>query len=247
MARPNSRQEFKDYCLRKIGSTVNEINVSDEQVEDRIDEALSYYWDYHFDGSDKIYYKHLVTSEDKANRYITLPENIHGAVRIFNPRQAILTSADIFDVRYQIALTELFTLTSISMVPYYMAMEHLSLIEELLVGEIPVRFTRHKNKLSVDTDWDRIREGSFLLVEAFEIIDPEVYADVWKDRWLQNYTTEKIKYQWGTNLTKFIDMPLPGGLRFNGERILSDSYAEIQKLEEEMMLNYALPPEHFIG
>ena len=59
--------------------------------------------------------------------------------------------------------------------------------------------------------------------------------------------SEKIKYQWGTNLTKFTDMPLPGGMRFNGERILSDSENAIAKLEEEMLISYSLPPLDMIG
>ena len=51
MAVPTSRSEFKEFCLRKLGKPVIEINVDDDQVEDRIDESLKYYWDYHFDGS----------------------------------------------------------------------------------------------------------------------------------------------------------------------------------------------------
>lgn len=91
MAVPTSRSEFKEYCLRKLGKPVIEINVDDDQVEDRIDEALKMYWDYHFDGTEKIYYKHQVTSTDKSNKYITLPENIIGAVNIFDVGDAINT------------------------------------------------------------------------------------------------------------------------------------------------------------
>ena len=80
MATPTTKEEFKQYCLRKLGAPVIEINVDDDQVDDRIDEALRYYWDYHFDGSDKIYYKHQITQTDIANKYIILPENIIGAV-----------------------------------------------------------------------------------------------------------------------------------------------------------------------
>ena len=74
---PTSRADFKEYCLRNLGKPVIEINVDDDQVDDRIDEALKYYWDYHFDGSEKVYYKHVITSDDKTNKYITMPENIN--------------------------------------------------------------------------------------------------------------------------------------------------------------------------
>lgn len=247
MAVPTSRDEFKAYCLRKLGAPVIEINVDDDQVEDRIDESLRYYWDYHFDGSDKIYYKHQVTQQDKDNKYITLPENIIGAVYVFPIGDPIIRSDDLFNIRYQIALNDLYTLTSVSMVPYYMVMEHLSLISELLVGQQPIRYTRHRNRLYIDMDWVKYKVGEYILVEAYEVVDPTVYTDVWGDRWLQNYCTSKIKYQWGSNLTKFTGMTLPGGVQFNGQGILSDATREIATMEQEMISSFSLPVAHMIG
>jgi hypothetical protein len=247
MAVPTTRDEFKEYCLRKLGKPVIEINVDDDQVEDRIDEGLRYYWDYHFDGTEKLYYKHLVTDQDRANKYLTLPQNIIGAVRVFPIADPMIRSDDLFNIRYQIALNDLYTLTSVSMVPYYMVMEHLALISELLVGQQPIRYNRHKNRLYVDMDWNNIQQGEYLLVEAYEVVDPAEFSDVWSDRWLQNYITAKIKYQWGSNLTKFSDMVLPGGVRFNGEKILSDSDDEIRRMEQEMISSYSLPVSDMVG
>ena len=64
----SSRDDFKEYCLRKLGKPVIEINVDDDQVEDRVEEALKYYWDYHFDGTEKVFYKKEITAEDVANK-----------------------------------------------------------------------------------------------------------------------------------------------------------------------------------
>jgi hypothetical protein len=247
MAVPATRDEFKEYCLRKLGKPVIEINVDDDQVDDRIDEALRYYWDYHFDGTDKVYYKHQVTQQDKSNKYITVPENIIGAVRVFPIADPMVRSDDLFNIRYQIALNDLYTLTSVSMVPYYMVMEHLALISEMLVGQQPIRFNRHKNRVYVDMDWGMINVGEFLLIEAYEVVDPDTWSQIWSDRWLQNYTTEKIKYQWGSNLTKFVGMSLPGGVQFNGEKILNDANDEIKKMEQEMISSYSLPVADMIG
>jgi len=247
MAVPTTRDEFKAYCLRKLGSPVIEINVDDDQVEDRIDEALRYYWDYHFDGTEKIYYKHLITETDKINKYIPLPENIIGAVRIFPIADTLVGSNDIFNIRYQIALNDLYSLTSVSMVPYYMTMEHIALLQELLVGQQPIRYNRHKDRLYVDMDWNRSLTTQYLVVEAYEVVDPEVYSDVYADRWLLNYATAKIKYQWGSNLTKYSGMQLPGGVQFNGERILEDAAQEITKMEQEMISSYSLPVADMIG
>lgn len=247
MAVPTTRTEFKEYCLRKLGKPVIEINIDDDQIDDRIDEALRYYWDYHFDGTDKVYYKHQVTSQDKANKYITVPENIIGAVRVFPIADPMVRSDDLFNIRYQIALNDLYTLTSVSMVPYYMVMEHLALISEMLVGQQPIRFNRHMNRIYIDMDWGNIKVGEFLLIEAYEVIDPAIWSQVWSDRWLQNYTTAKLKYQWGSNLTKFVGVNLPGGVQFNGERILSDAESEIAKMEQEMISSYSLPVSDMTG
>lgn len=323
MAVPNSRDTFKEYCLRKLGKPVIEINVDDDQVDDRIDESLRYYWDYHFDGSERIYYKYqivgnegtssvktitinnggtgysnndtlsisqgsgavasLVTyangtisnvvlssygssysstanvtiststgssanlSVNLGDNSIILPENIIGAVRIFPIGDPVSSSDGLFNIRYQIALNDLYTLTSVSMVPYYMVMQHLSLIQEIIVGQQPIRYNRHRNKLYVDMEWSKMKAGDYLLVEAYEIVNPDTYTDAWGDRWLQEYATQKIKYQWGTNLTKFTGLQLPGGVAFNGEKILNDAQAAIEKLEMEMINSYSLPVMDMIG
>lgn len=247
MAVPTTKAEFKAYCLRKLGAPVIEINVDDDQVDDRVDEALRYYWDYHFDGSEKIYYKHQVTEQDRQNKYITLPENVIGAVSVFSLGDPMVRSDDLFNIRYQIALNDLYTLTSVSMIPYYMVMEHLSLITEMLVGKHPIRYSRHKDRLYVDMDWNTVKNGEYLLVEAYEVVDPDVYTDAWNDRWLQNYATALIKRQWGSNLTKFTGMSLPGGVQFNGEKIYNDAVDEIAKMEQEMVSSYSLPVLDMIG
>ena len=246
MAVPATRNDFKEYCLRKLGKPVIEINVDDDQVEDRIDEALKYYWDYHFDGTSKLYYKHQFTQEDIDNKYITLPQNIIGAVNIFDIGDYIATN-NIFNIRYQIALNDLYTLTYQSMVPYYMAFQHLQLLEGLLVGKQPIRYNRNTNKLHIDVNWEKVVVGTYLVVEAYEVVDPTTFTDVWNDRWLQRYATALIKKQWGSNLTKFIGMQLPGGVQYNGEKIYNDATEEIEKYEQEMISSYSLPVTDMIG
>ena len=247
MAQPTTRKEFKEWCLRKLGKPVIEINVDQDQADDRIDEALSYYWDYHFDGAEKTFLKHQITATDKANGYIDVPENIIGVINIFNLGSNITASTGMFNVQYQFVLNNLHDFVNYNMVNFYMSMQHLQFMEEILVGKQPIRYNRHINRLYIDTDWDRLAEGDYIVAEAYSIVDPNTYADVWKDRWLQSYATVKIKYQWGSNLTKFVCMSLPGNVQFNGEQILNDAREEIQKLEEEMMSSYSLPVVDMIG
>jgi hypothetical protein len=244
---PSSRNELKEYCLRKLGKPVIEINVDDDQVEDRIDEALQFYWDYHFDGTEMIYYKHQVTAEDKVNKYIILPENIIGAVEVFPIGDPSMSSDDLFNIRYQIALNDMYSLTSVSMVPYYMVMEHLALITQMLVGQKPIRYNRHRNRCHLDMDWKAINVGEFLLIRGYEVVDPEQFTDVYKDQWLMRYVTALVKQQWGQNLTKFTGMQLPGGVTFNGKQIYDDATAEIERMRLEMINTYSLPVLDMVG
>ena len=246
MAVPTDRASFIEYCLRKLGKPVIEINVDPDQVDDRIDEALRYFWDYHFDGSDKTYYKYQVTAQDKVNRFITMPDNIIGVVNIFEIGQALNTN-NLFNIRYQIALNDLYTLTSVSMVPYYMAMSHVQFLEQMLVGKQPLRYNRHMNQLFIDMDWNIINPGDYIIVEAYQVFDPDVYTKAWSDRWLARYAECLIKQQWGQNLSKYDGMKMPGGLTFNGKRIFDEAVQERAALEKEMIYTYSLPALDMIG
>jgi hypothetical protein len=246
MATPTSRAEFKANCLRRLGAPVIEINVDEDQVEDRVDEALRYYWDYHFDGSDKTYYKYVVTQTDIDNKYITMPDNIIGVVNLFDIGQGLNTN-NLFNIRYQIALNDLYTLTSVSMVPYYMAIQHIQFLEMILVGKQQLRYNRHMNKLYIDMDWHLINVGDYIICEAYQIVDPDVYTKAWSDRWLLRYGACLIKQQWGTNLKKFDGMKMPGGLTFNGQKIYDEATQEREELEHEMINSYSMPVTDMIG
>lgn len=246
MTVPTNRAAFAEFCLRKLGKPVIEINVDPDQVDDRIDEALRYYWDYHFDGSDKTYYKYIVQDGDKDRRYIPLPDNIIGAVSIFPIGQALNTN-NLFNIRYQIALNDLYTLTSVSMVPYYMALTHIQFLEQMLVGQQPVRYNRHIGNLYIDMDWSIVNVGDYIVVEAYQIVDPEVYSSVWSDRWFQRYAACLIKQQWGNNIKKYNGMQLPGGISFNGQAIFDEATEERNELEKEMIFTYSLPVADMIG
>ena len=246
MSRPTSKATFKEHCLRRLGKPVIEINVDEDQLDDRVDEALDYYADYHFDAFEHTYYKHQVTQTDKDNGYITVPDNIIGVVDLFDIGDATSTN-NLFNVRYQIALNDLYDLSRYELVPYYMNFQNIRMIEEILVGKQRLRFNRHLNQLHIDMGWDRFNTGDFLVCKAYRVIDPDTYTDVWKDRWLLRYAACLVKLQWGSNLTKFEGMQLPGGVQFNGAKLYDDAFAERQQLEEEIQSNYVYPPEDMVG
>ena len=246
MATPTSNTDFKEYCLRKLGKGVIEINVSTAQVDDRVDEAINFYQDYHFDGTERTVYKKQITQTDKDNKYITLPDNIIGAINMFDIGDADNTN-NLFNVRYQIALNDLYTLTSQSLVPYYMAFQHLELYEQILVGKQPIRYNRHKNHFHIDMDWDKLAVDQYLLVEAYQVIDPDEFTKMYGDYWLQRYATSLIKIQWGENLKKFQGMQMPGGMVMDGMSIYNEGLRDKEQLEMEMRTSYSLPVADMIG
>jgi hypothetical protein len=246
MALPSTRETFKQYCLRQLGKPVIDINVSDDQCEDRIDDALQYYRDYHFDGTEKVYLKKTLTADDITNMYLDLDASIIGVVNMFDIGDSVNTN-NIFNLKYQISLNDIFDASDVTMLGFYQAFAHVALLEELLVGQQPLRFNRHKNRVHVDMNWNKVIAGEILIFEAYQVVDPAANADVWADRWLIRYTTELFKKQWGSNLSKFEGMQLPGGVTFNGVKIYDDAITELNKLEEEMITSYSLPVHDLTG
>ena len=83
MASPNSRQTFIDYCLRKLGEPVIEVNVDPDQIEDKVDDALQKYREFHSNATVRIFLKHEMTADDIANKYVPISDDILYLTRIF--------------------------------------------------------------------------------------------------------------------------------------------------------------------
>jgi hypothetical protein len=243
-----TRSKFKEYCLRRLGFPVIEINIDDDQVEDRIDDALQYWQDYHFDGLQKIYFIKRIDQTDIDNHYLDLSQardtannisEITGVTRIF-PMYDSQASINMFDLRYQLRLNELYDFTSASYINYTMTMQHLRMLEQLFVGEVPIRYQRHMQKLFIDWAWGSRQApvGTVVVVECYGLIDPDAYGRVWNDRWLKEYATALIKRSWGNNLKKFAGVQLPGGVTLNGDKIYTEAVDEIKALEADMEKNY---------
>jgi hypothetical protein len=247
MSVPTSRETFKKWCLRKLGAPTIEINVTDEQVDDRIDEALHYFFDYHMDGTEKQYYKYELQQSDIDNKYITLPQNIIGVSNIFPVGDAYSTN-NLFNIRYQLILNDLYDLANIDLVPYYTAMMHVAVIEEIFVGQQLIRFNRYNNILYIDMDWSLVTvPGYWIIVEASQVLDPDTYTEIWADKWLGRYATALIKENWGEILSKYKDMPTAGGMVLNWQDIKAEAKAEKKELEEELINTYSIPAQMFIG
>lgn len=248
MSIPTTREELINYCLRELGHPVIEINIDEDQISDRVDQALSYFYDFHYDGTEKTYYKHQITVQDITNQYIPVDEKIIGINKIFQIGENIKSTNNIFNINYQMRLNDIWDLSNSTLAYYTMTKTHLTMIDQILNGNAPIRFNRHTDKLYIDWNWqtDAI-EGHYIIAEAWKKVDPDTYPDVFSDRMLKEYLTALLKKQWGSNLSKFVGIQMPGGVTLDGQKIYDDGAAEVKRIEEEIRAQYEQPPAFQVG
>jgi len=271
MAIPSSKATLKTYCLRALGFGVIDINVSDDQIDDRVDEALQYFAQYHYDGVERMLLKYQVTAADiersktdttttatdsvdssitasfgEGNGFIPMPSSVISVMGIFPFSDS--STNNMFDIRYQLRLNDLYDFSSTSIIHYEMTMQHLDFLEHILVGEKPIRFNQHQNRLYIDMDWSNdITAGEYIIIECYRKIDPASYSDIFDDIHLKRYATALIKRQWGANLSKFSGVAMLGGVTMNGENIFSQAQEELEKLEELISITNSPPIMFGVG
>lgn len=238
---------FKKYCLRKLGAPVISIDVTDEQIHDRYEDAIKLFQQHHFDGSVETYLKHELTSTDVTNKYIPLPDNVIGITRIIPQNIGAMSSGDsaLFSAQYQFLLSEMSPLWNAGNISYYVhSMQHLNLLDQMLNGRPAIRFNKVQDKLFIDTDWQRkMQPGKYVIIQARLALDPVDNPKIFDDPWFKRYTTALIKRQWGENLSKFAGVQMIGGATLNGPEIYNTALQEIEMLEQELRNTYEEPPE----
>ena len=251
MAAPTSRQTLIDYCLRRLGSPVLEINVDNDQLEERIDDALQVYQEFHSDATTKTYLKHLVTQTDVTNKYIPISSDIVFVSRLFQLASSFNASRNFFDIKYQMMLNDIADMQNFAgdLAYYEQMQQYLSMLDTKLNGHPLVQFSRHQNRLHIFGDFndDDIQVGEYLVAEVYQIVDPDTHGSVYNDMWLKDYATALIKQRWGSNLIKFEGMQLPGGVTLNGRQIYDDATQDLERLMERIRLEQELPPDFFVG
>ena len=247
-SRITSRTLLQDYCLRRLGHPVIEINVDDEQISDRIDDALEFFAEYHFDGVEKVFLKHTITQTDIDNEYIPMVDPIISVIRVLPIPNFNAFQTGFFNEEYQLRLQDLNNFTGSSLIQWATSLQNFSLVENLFSVSATVLFNRKQNRLYLETDWaNKFAVDNILIVECYRILDPTTYTEVYDDMFLKQYSTALIKRQWGENLKKFDGVTLPGGVTLNGKTIYDEAVEEILRIEEQMSLRWELPPDGFIG
>ena len=275
MAKPTTRQELIDYCLRRLGAPVLEINVADDQIDDLVDDALQYFNERHYDGVERMHLKYKITQEDinrgkaggtdgvgivtttgtaptgtfnfyETSNYIQVPDSVIGIEKIFKFDTSSI-SGGMFSVKYQLFLNDLYYFNSVELLQYAMTKSYLEDIDFLLTTDKQIRFNKRQNRLYLDIDWNSQSENTFLVIDCYRALDPNDFSKVYNDSFLKKYLTSLIKRQWGQNLIKFQGVKLPGGTELNGRQLYEDAERELDDIKQRMSSEYELPPLDLIG
>lgn len=251
MASPSSRQELIDFCLRRLGEPVLEINVDVDQIEDKVDDAIQKYQEFHSDATIRTYLKYVVTEADVTNGYVPISSNVLFVSKVFPFTSTYGSSGNLFDIRYQMFLNNMGDFINFAgdLAYLYQMEQYLSMIDLQLHGHPTVKFSRRQNRLYIWGDFEDkdLQAGDYLVAEVFQTIDPDTHTSIYNDMFIKDYTTALIKQQWGANLSKFEGMQLPGGVTLNGRQIFEDATADIERLEEKLRTEQELPVDFFMG
>jgi len=251
MANPTSRATLIDYCKRRLGDPVIEINVDEDQLEDRVDEALQYWQEYHSDATFRTYVSYLVTADDITNGYIATSSDVLYITRMFAISSSFNSSFNFFDIKYQLMLNDIADMQNFAgdLAYYDQLNQYLTTLDMKLNGYPQTEFSRKQNRLYLFGDFvdGDVKAGEYIVYEAYKAVDSSSHTSVWNDMWLKEYTTALIKQQWGQNLIKFEGMQLPGGVVLNGRQLYDDATSEIAQLRETIRMDHEAPFDFFVG
>ena len=184
--------------------------------------------------------------EENSN-YLQVPPEVIGINKIFRYDGAQSTTNNMFSVKYQLFLNDIYYWGSTEILTYAMTKRYLEDMDFLLNTEKQIRFNQRQDRLYLDIDWESATVDNYIIVDCYRLLDPSNYSKVWNDSFLKRYLTALIKRQWGQNLIKFQGVKLPGGIELNGRQIYDDAEKELENIREVMSNTYELPPLDMIG
>lgn len=311
MPLPHSKQTLADYMLRQLGAPVVNVEISDVQLEDAIDDAVQMFQEYHYDGAERSYrvlkidtkllaenqrrhqditavpwdstseYRvgdrvlhkfdnqkgqvvYIKTDSDYASdsdgnfaaNYteeqlylrdsyalvdggqvgVRIPENILSVTKVHKVDNFANSGMYNFEYQYFLNNFDAFygNAAGYGLTGYYIQKQFVEQIDFLLNTSPAIRFSKAKNRLYMDIDWNRPKKNTYFLIECYEVTDPDIYGDVYKNIWIKKYASALAKKQVGTNLKKYENTELPGGVQLNGQAMYDEATDELKELEEEV-------------
>ena len=184
--------------------------------------------------------------EENSN-YIQIPPAVIGITKIFRFDGANTATSNMFSVKYQLFLNDMYYFGSTEILTYAMTKRYLEDLDFTLTTEKQIRFNQRQDRLYLDIDWESVVVDDYLVIDCYRLIDPNDFPRVYNDYFVKKYLTALIKRQWGQNLIKFNGVKLPGGVELNGRQLYDDAEKELEIIREQMSNTYEIPPLDMIG
>ena len=184
--------------------------------------------------------------EENSN-YIQVPPSVIGINKIFKYDGPQTSTNNMFSVKYQMFLNDMYYFGSTEILTYAMTKRYLEDLDFILNNDKQIRFNQRQNRLYLDIDFGDVAVDDYLIIDCYRLIDPNDFTRVYNDSFLKKYATALMKRQWGQNLIKFQGVKLPGGVELNGRQIYDDAQKDLENIKEQMSNTYELPPLDFIG
>ena len=181
------------------------------------------------------------------SNYLQVPPSVIGVNKIFHFDGSNTLTNNMFSVKYQLFLNDVYYWGAVELLSYAMTKTYLEDINFLLTTEKQIRFNQRMDRLYLDIDWESMTVGDYLIMDCWRTLDPNDYSRVWNDSFLKRYLTAIMKRQWGQNLLKFQGVKLPGGIELNGRQIYDDAEKDLEIIREQMSNMYEMPPLDMIG
>ena len=186
-------------------------------------------------------------SFEENSNYLQVPPEITGITKVFKFDGSNTVTNNMFSVKYQLFLNDIYYWGSTEILTYAMTKRYLEDIDFALSTDKFIRFNQRQDRLYLDFDWGSATADDYLIIDCYRLLDPSSYSRVWNDSFLKRYVTALIKRQWGQNLIKFQGVKLPGGIELNGRQIYDDAQKDLEVIREQMSNTYELPPYDMIG
>lgn len=229
-----SREDLKNYVLKRLGSPVIRINVEESQLQDRLDDALEFYQTFSDDAQKKTIVKRIVTQEDIDREAILLGDQTLAVTRVF-PTEAF-SYPSWMSPEYQNFIRELKDLQAGALDSYFITERNIALLN-FLMGKESISFNFYPNTLALglNTNWRNFIPGtSFILYEGTERIKPEIYPHIYSAYFLKELAYYYVLRQWAANLKKYANVPLPGNITLNATEMLAEAETNIATLEQKV-------------
>ena len=181
------------------------------------------------------------------SNYIQMDPAVIGINKIFRFDGSQTATSNMFSIKYQLFLNDIYSFGSMELLTYNMTKTYLSDLDFMLNTEKQIRFNQRMDRLYLDVDFNSLSENDFLIIDCYRLIDPNDYTRVYNDHFLKKYSTALLKRQWGQNLMKFQGVKLPGGIELNGRQIYDDAINDLAIIREQMSNTYEIPPLDMIG